>query len=53
MLSLMVLDALLMIGVIEQNIGPVVERENTVQLLCTGCSRNLKSGIQSEICGRW
>ena len=52
-LSPMVLAVLLMIRGIEQNPGPVVEVENTVQLLCTGCSRNLKSGIQYEVCGRW
>jgi len=38
-LSSMVLAVLLMIG-------PVVVVENTVRLLCTGCGRNLKSGIQ-------
>jgi len=27
-------------------IGTVVEVENTVRLLCTGCGRNLKSGFQ-------
>jgi len=40
-------------GGVEQNPGPVVEVENTVRLLCTGCGRNLKSGIQCELCGRW
>ena len=49
----MVLTVLLMTGGIEQNPGPVVEVENTVQLLCTGRGRNLKSGIQCELCGRW
>jgi hypothetical protein len=48
-----VLAALLMIGGNEQNPGPVEEVENTVRLLCTGCGRNLKSGIQCELCGRW
>jgi hypothetical protein len=38
-LSSMVLAVLL-------TIGPIVEVENTVRLLCTGCGRNLKSGIQ-------
>ena len=47
----MVLAVLLMIGGAEQNPGPVVEVENTVQLLCTGCGRNLKLGIQCELCG--
>ena len=53
MLCSMVLAVLLMIGGIEQNTGPVMEMENTVQLLCTECGRNLKSGIQCELCGRW
>jgi len=52
-LSSMVLTVLLVIGGVEQNPGPVVEVENTVRLLCTGCGRNLKSGIQCELCGRW
>ena len=39
-LSSMVLVGLLIIGGIEQNNGPVVEVENTVQILCTGCDRN-------------
>jgi len=51
-LSSMVLAVLLVVGV-KQNPGPVVEVENTVRLLCTGCGRNLKSGIQCELCGRW
>jgi hypothetical protein len=38
-LSSMVLAVLLIIGG-EQNPGPVVEVENTVRLLCTGCGRN-------------
>ena len=53
MLSSMILAILLMISGIEQNSGPLVERENTVQLLRTGCSRNLKSGIHCELCERW
>jgi hypothetical protein len=40
-------------GGIEQNPGPVVEGDKTVQLVCTRCGRNLKSGIQCELCGRW
>ena len=52
MLSATVLAALLMIGGIEQNPGFVEEVENTVRVLCTGCGRNLKSGIQCELCGR-
>jgi hypothetical protein len=40
-LSLVVLAVLLMIGGTEKSPGPVVEVENTVRLLCTGCGRNL------------
>jgi hypothetical protein len=47
----MVLAVLLINGGVEQNPGPVVEVENIVRLLCTGCGRNLKSGIQCELCG--
>jgi hypothetical protein len=46
-LSSMVLAVLLVIGRVEQNPAPVVEVENIV---CTGCSRNLRSGIQCELC---
>jgi hypothetical protein len=42
-----------MIGGVEQNPGPAVEVENKIQLGCTGCNRNLRSGIQCEICGGW
>ena len=52
-LSSMILSVLLVICGVEQNPGSVVEVENTVRLLCTGCGRNLKSGIQCERCGRW
>ena len=45
MLSSIILALLLIIGGIEQNPGPAVETENTVRVLCTGCGRNLKSGI--------
>jgi len=49
-LSSMVLAVLLVIGGVQQNPGPVLEVENTMQLLCTECGRNLKSGIQCELC---
>jgi len=49
----MVSAVLLVIGGAEQNPGLVVEKENTVRHLCTRCGRNLDSGIQSELCGRW
>jgi hypothetical protein len=45
-----VLATLLVIGGVELNPGPV---ENIVQLLCSGCDRNLKSGTLCETCGRW
>jgi hypothetical protein len=38
-------SAVLLIGGIEQNPVPVEEVENTVRLICTRCSKNLKSGI--------
>ena len=41
-LGFMVLSMLLIIGGVEQNPGPVVELENTVRLLYSGCGRNLK-----------
>ena len=45
-----VLATLLMIGGVEQNPGPV---ENIVQVLSSGCDRNLKSGTQCESRSRW
>jgi hypothetical protein len=45
-----VLATLLVIGGVEQNPGPV---DNTVQVLCSGCDRNLKSGTQCDSRGRW
>jgi hypothetical protein len=36
------------IGGVDQNPGPVVEGENIVQVLCSGCDRILKSGTQCE-----
>jgi hypothetical protein len=53
MLIFSILAVLLIIGGIEQNPGPAAEMENTVRVLCTGCGRNLKSGIQCELCERW
>jgi hypothetical protein len=52
-LSSIVLAVLLVTGVAEQNPGPGVEAENTIQLVCTECGKNLKSGIQCELCGSW
>ena len=45
-----VLATLLMIGGVQLNPGPV---DNVVEVLCSGCDRNLKSGPQCESCGRW
>jgi hypothetical protein len=50
-LSSKVLAILLVTGGVEQNPSPSVEGENAIQLVCTGCGRNLKSGIQCELCG--
>jgi hypothetical protein len=44
-----VLATLLVIGGVEQNPGPV---DNIVQVLCSGCDKNLKSGTQCDLCGR-
>jgi hypothetical protein len=52
-LSSMILSVLLMTGGIEQNPGPAAEVENTIGLLCAGCSENRKSGIQYELCEKW
>jgi hypothetical protein len=44
---------LLVTGGEEKNPGPGVEVERILQVLCSGCDRNLKSGTQSKTCGRW
>jgi hypothetical protein len=46
------LTALLVIGGVQQNPGPGVEVENSLQILCRGCERNLKSRTQCDMCGR-
>jgi hypothetical protein len=46
------LTALLVNSGVEQNPGPGVEVENSLQILCSGCERNLKSGTQCNMCGR-
>jgi hypothetical protein len=53
MLSSVVLAVLLVTAGVEQNPDPVAEDEMVVQLLCTGCARNLRSGIQCEFYGCW
>lgn len=44
------LAALFVTGGMKRNPGPV---ENIVQVLCSGCDRNLKSGTECESCGIW
>jgi hypothetical protein len=44
---------LLVIGGVEKNPGPGVEAEKILQVVCSGCDRNLKSGTQCDTCGRW
>jgi hypothetical protein len=53
LLSFVFLSVLLIISGVEQNPRPALQTENTVRLLCTGCGRNLKSGIQCKLCGQW
>jgi hypothetical protein len=45
-----VIANLLVIGGVKLKPGPV---ENILQVLCSGCDRNVKSGTQCESCGRW
>ena len=45
----MMLVVLLVIGGVEKNPGPVVEAVNIIQVLCSGCNRNLKSGTQCDV----
>jgi hypothetical protein len=47
------LTVLLVIGEVEQNPGPGVEAESSLQILCSGSDRILKSGTQCDMCGRW
>ena len=49
-LCVAVLAMLLTIRGVELNPGPV---DNIVQVLCSGCDRNLKLGNQCESCGWW
>jgi hypothetical protein len=44
---------LLVIGGVEQNSGPALEVDNTLQVLCSGCEGNLKSGTQWDMSGCW
>jgi hypothetical protein len=45
-----VISVLLVVGGVELN--PVPD-DNIVQVLCSGCDRNLKSGTQYDSCGQW
>jgi hypothetical protein len=47
------LTVLLVIGGVEQNPGPGVDVENSLQILYSGSGRNLKSGTQCDMCERW
>jgi hypothetical protein len=44
-----VIATLLVIGGVALNPGPV---DNLVQVLCSGCDKNFKSGTQCDTCGR-
>ena len=46
------LAVLLVIGGVEKNPGPSLEAEKIMQVVCSGCGRNLKSGAQCDMCGR-
>jgi hypothetical protein len=43
------LTVLLVIGGVEQNPGPGVEAESSLQVLCSGYDRTLKSGTQCDV----
>ena len=43
----------LVIGGVEKNPGPGVDAENIMQVVCSRCERNLKSGTQCDRCGCW
>jgi hypothetical protein len=45
----MTLDILLITGGMAINPGLGVEAENILQVLCSGCNRNLKSGTQCKM----
>jgi hypothetical protein len=50
LLCAVVIATLLVIGGVELNPGPV---DNVVQVLCSGCNKNLKSVTQCDTYGRW
>ena len=47
------LAVLLVIGGGDKIPAPVVEAEKILQVLCSGCDRNLKPGTQCNTRGRW
>jgi hypothetical protein len=49
LLCTVTLTAILVIGGVEQNPGPGVEVEKSLQVLCSGRERNLKSGTQCDV----
>ena len=52
-LCAMTLGVLLVIGGVEKNLGPGVEYEKIMQVLCSRCNRNLKSVNRCDTCGCW
>jgi len=38
---------------VEGNLVPGAEAEKVLQVLCSGCDRNLKLGTQCDMYGRW
>ena len=52
-LCAMTLAVLLVIGEVEKNPGPGVEAKKILQVLCSGCDKNLKLGTQCNTCGSW
>jgi hypothetical protein len=53
MLCATTLTVLLVTGGVEKNPGPGVEVEKILQVLCSECDGNLKSGTQCDTCRRW
>lgn len=45
------LAVLLVIGGVEKNPGPGAEAEKIMQVSCSRCDRNLRSGTQFDTCG--
>ena len=47
------LAVLLVFGGVGKNSGPGVEAEKVMQVVCSRCNTNLKSGTQCDTCGLW